>query len=169
MLVMLCGSAADTVRVGNTFIHRRRNFNMAGFEKLYVIGGGGGYQDGDGVNPMETLVLVGNSDRDWLEPRYLQGPSQPLGKLERVILQGPNHPDALLDACLAFRPDLFPGCPSLRAVESQLKDADRLDLQLDPAAIRNAWAKLRDEARETYESLKIWQAELAPVRLQSCT
>ena len=142
---------------------------MAGFEKLYVIGGEGGYQGANGVNPMETILLLGNSDREWLEPRYLQGPSRPLGKLKFLIPESPSHPDALLDACLAFRPDLFPGCPSLRAVESQLKDADRLDLHMGPAAIRNAWAKLRDEARETYESLKIWQAELAPVRLQSCT
>ncbi len=44
---------------------------MAGFSKIYAIGGQGGYMGADGVNPMEMPLMVGDASRQWLEQRYL--------------------------------------------------------------------------------------------------
>ena len=57
---------------------------MAGYSKLYVVGGLGGFNGYDGVNPIEFLVLVGDADRQWLEPHYFDGSIVPIGRL-RVI------------------------------------------------------------------------------------
>lgn len=43
---------------------------MAGYSKLYVVGGLGGFMGADGVNPIDFLVLVGDADRQWFEPHY---------------------------------------------------------------------------------------------------
>ena len=43
---------------------------MAGFFRLYVVGGLGGFMGADGVNPIEFMILAGHSSRQWLEPHY---------------------------------------------------------------------------------------------------
>ena len=50
---------------------------MAGFYKLFSVG-----EDGwDGMNPIYYQILVGTSDRMWLEPRYFDNRFRPLGEL----------------------------------------------------------------------------------------
>lgn len=136
---------------------------MAGFSKLYVIGGQGGFMGADGVNPIEFFVLVGESDRQWLEPHYFDRSIDPIGKLGVIIPASPNHPDSLLDACIAFCPRHFKGCPSLGAVEAALRDAERLDFNADPQDIPPAWARLREEARPLFAEMNIWQADLVSI------
>ena len=43
---------------------------MAGFSKIYIIGGSGGFLGSDGVNPIIVQILVGRSDGEWLEVNY---------------------------------------------------------------------------------------------------
>lgn len=135
---------------------------MAGFSKFYVIGGQGGFMGADGVNPIEFLVLVGEADRQWLEPHYFDTSIDPIGKLRVIIPAGPNQPDSLLDACIAFYPRHFGGCPSLGEVEAALRNAERLDFNADPQGIPPAWARLREEARPLFAEMNIWQADLVP-------
>jgi hypothetical protein len=136
---------------------------MAGFGKLYVIGDGGGFMGQDGVNPIALQILVGDSDRQWLQPHYFDASIRPLGKLDVIIPAGPYHPDTLIDACIAFFPDPFRECPSFAAVERQVGDTERLDFDLEPDAIPADWAKLREEARPILPTIGIWEAELVPV------
>lgn len=136
---------------------------MAGFDEVFFLGGAGGFQGADGVNPVETIILVGNADRQWLEPRYLEGPRCPLAQLKAVIPQAPHHPDLLLDACIAFRPDMFEDCPSLAAVASLLGSVERLDLDQGPRRVREAWNRLREEARGPFRALCLWRARLEAV------
>lgn len=114
----------------------------------------------DGVNPIEFLVLVGDADRQWLEPHYFDRSIMPIGALRVIVPVGPDHPDSLLDACIAFCPRHFRSCPSLMEVESALRDADRLDFDARPQEIPAAWARLREEARPLLAAMSIWQADL---------
>ena len=77
---------------------------MAGYSKLYVIGGQGGGMGADGVNPIEFLVLIGDADRQWLEPHYVDRSIKPIAKLRAIVPVRPDQPDSLLDACIAFCP-----------------------------------------------------------------
>ena len=136
---------------------------MAGFSRLFVIGGQGGFMGADGVNPIEFMVLVGDASRQWLEPHYFDNSITPIGRLRVVVPAGPDHPDALLDACIAFCPRYFAECQSLGKVMSSLRDTERLDFDLYPDAIPEAWAILREEARPIFEQMNIWRADLIPI------
>jgi hypothetical protein len=136
---------------------------MAGYSKLYAVGGLGGFMGADGINPIEFMVLVGDADRQWLEPHYFDVSITPIGRLRVIVPAGPDHPDALLDACIAFCPRYFRSCPSLAEVEPALRDAERLDFDAHVEAIPEAWDSLREEARPAFAAMKIWQADLAPL------
>lgn len=136
---------------------------MAGYSKIYVVGGLGGFMGADGVNPIELLVLVGDASRQWLEPHYFDGSIEPIGRLRAIVPAGPDHPDALLDACIAFCPRYFRSCPSLAQVESILQDAERLDFDAHARDIPEAWDSLREEARPVFGAMNIWRADLVPV------
>ena len=56
----------------------------------------------DGVNPIEFLILVGEADRQWLEPHYVDRSIKPIGKLRVIVPAQSDQPDSLLDACIAF-------------------------------------------------------------------
>lgn len=136
---------------------------VAGYSKIYVIGGQGGFMGADGVNPIEFLVLVGDADRQWLEPKYFDRSIKPIGKLRVIVPAKPDHLDSLLDACIAFCPRRFSGCPSFAEVNSALRDAQRLDFDARPQEIPTAWVKLREEARLMFADTGIWRADLVPI------
>src|SRR5688572_31294601 len=102
------------------------------------------------------MVLVGDASRQWLEPHYFDGTIKPIGKLRNIVPAGPDHPDFLLDACIAFCPRHFKSCSSLANVESALREVDRLDFDASPQEIPAAWAKLREEARPLFANMNIW-------------
>jgi hypothetical protein len=137
---------------------------MAGYSKIYVVGDLGGFMGTDGVNSIEFMVLVGDADRQWLEPHYFDRSITPIGRLRSIIPAAPNHPDSLLDACIAFCPRHFRPCPSLAEVESALRDAERLDFQGCPQEIPATWFRLREEARPLFAGISIWRADLLPVQ-----
>jgi len=117
----------------------------------------------DGVNPIEFLVLIGDADRQWLEPHYFDTSIKPVGKLRAIVPARPDQMDSLLDACIAFCPRHFSKCPSLGEVESALRDAQRLDFHAHPQDIPAAWTRLRDEARPLFADMSIWRADLVPI------
>jgi hypothetical protein len=137
---------------------------MAGYCRLYVIGGLGGFLGADGVNPIDLLILVGDADRQWLEPQYCDKSLMPPGRVRVIVPAKPNDDDALLDACIAFCPQYFSSCPSMGAVASSLGDTERLDFNAHAQQIPALWATLREEARPLYASMNIWQADLTPLK-----
>jgi len=137
---------------------------MAGYSKLYVVGGIGGYLGADGVNPIEFMILIGDADRQWLEPHYFDRSIKPIGRLRTIVPGAPNHPDSLIDACLAFCPRYFNTCPSFAEVALALRDAERLDFHARHQDIPEAWAKLREEARPMFSRMNIWRADLVPIQ-----
>jgi len=136
---------------------------MAGFSRIYVIGGRGGFEGADGVNPVLLQVLLGHADRQWLEPHYFDPSIRPLGRLSTIVPEKPDAPDALLDACVAFFPRHFARCPTLPEVELALADCERLDFNAGSHSIPKAWSRLREEARPMFRELNIWQADLVPL------
>lgn len=136
---------------------------MAGFSKIYCIGGEGGFIGADGMNPISLQIWQGEGNRQWLEPHYIAPGFSPLGELRSVIPAWPDHPDALLDACLAFAPQLFKDCPSLVDVRAKLQDATMLDFNARANDVPSAWGKLREEARPLFQRLTIYVGRLEPL------
>jgi len=131
---------------------------MAGFSKAYIIGP----RNYDGVNPIELMLLVGDADRQWFEPLYVAAGLHSLGALKTLIPAGPDDPDALLDACLAFHPSAFAACPSLAQVEAALGGETRLAIRHAPPAVVAPWKTLREEARAIFAKLSISEARFVP-------
>lgn len=138
---------------------------MAGFSKIYCIGGLGGFNGADGVNPLLFQILVGVSDRQWLQSHYMDASIKPIGKIDTVIPAKPDDPDALLDACIAFFPSHFQICPALAQVSVALKDANRLDFNSRASEIPIDWDVLRGQAGPSFRALNIWYADLKPLTL----
>ena len=134
---------------------------MAGYSKIYCIGDDGW----DGINPIFFQILVGDSDRQWLEPRYFDRRIRPIGRVKVIIPAGPDHPDTLIDACLAFSPKYFESCPSLIQVSEALAKARSIDFHLDGEPIN--WAQLREEARPYFKKITIYEAELNKIQGRS--
>jgi hypothetical protein len=131
---------------------------LAGFSKLFVIGGRGGFDVADEVNPIQLQIWVGDSDRQWLEPHYVDVTIKPIGTLRSLVPEGPNHPNSLIDACIAFFPKHFRECPSLTEAVEQLRRVSRLDF--DKHNVPSVWQKLREEARPFFDRLNIFEADL---------
>lgn len=132
--------------------------------KIYCIGTEGGFGGSDGLRTIDLLILVTEADRQALVAYHFDRrirPNErirPMGRIHVIIPRGPNHPDALIDACLAFFPKYFESCPSLAQVAKGLANARRIDFHLDgePAG----WAQLREEARPLFEELIIYEGVL---------
>ena len=133
---------------------------MAGLRKLFCIGGKGGFMGADGINPISLQILVGQSDRFWLEPRYFDDTLKPIGKIQVIIPNQNDHTNSLIDACIAFSPEYFKKCPSLEKVKQGLDNFKRLDFDLHEEKIPESWNQLRKEAVPIFEKLNIFQADL---------
>ena len=136
---------------------------MAGFSKLYCVGRLGGFQGADGINPILFQIWVGDADRQWLEPHYVDASIRPLGSVRTIVPEGPDDPSALIDACIAFFPEHFKQCPSLTVVRGQLQTVTRLDFNLGKDDIPKEWTQLRREAWPFFKKLTIFEAVLSPL------
>lgn len=132
---------------------------MAGIYKLYVVGGRGGFMGADGANPVSLLILVGAADRQWLEPVHIDRSLKPLGRVRTIIPERPDDPLSLLDACLAFAPKLFKGCPGLEEIGKELAGTERMDFHLN-SGIPPGWQRLREQAAPFMREIPAWSAEL---------
>ena len=134
---------------------------MAGYEKTYCIGDDGW----DGMNPIYYQILVGTSDRMWLEPRYFDTRFKPLGEVNVIVPPAPDHPDILLDACITFSPIYFESCPSLGKVGEGLVGERRIDFHIN--GYPDGWKELREEARIFFQKITIYEAKLDKIQGRS--
>ena len=125
---------------------------MAGFSKSFILGGEGGFMGADGANPISLFILVGDADRQWLQPVYVNKHIRPMGRIGVIIPPGPDDPRMLLDACLSFAPELFLECRSLIPLTVRLKECKRLDFDHNNPDIADDWDRLRQEARPIFQS-----------------
>ena len=137
---------------------------MSGFSKAYFVGYPGGFQGADGLNPILFEILVGDASRQWLEPVYVTCKAKPIGQIKKIIPNGPNNPTSILDACIAFCPELFSECPSLETVTKELVNAETRDFDFD-INVPKDWLQLRAEAQEVIKCLKIYEANLIEISI----
>jgi hypothetical protein len=135
---------------------------MAGYSKIYCIGPEGGFMGSDGINRLDLLILVGDGDRRWFEARIFNPEIRPLGEVEIIIPQGPDHPDSLLDALIAFFPSYFDDCPTMAQVRKEIEGVQRLDFDRGEG-IPESWEQLRKEARKLVKNLPVYEAVLKKV------
>lgn len=128
-----------------------------------MAGHPGEWMGSDGIGTIGFLILAGEGNRQWLEPHSFDPSLQPIGRLRTLIPEAPDHPDALLDACIAFCPRIFRYCPSLQEMEAALQDLEMLDFNLSPREVPKAWTRLREEARSIFRQLHLWKADLVPL------
>src|SRR3954451_21376636 len=140
---------------------------MAGYSRLYCLGGLGGFGGSDGINPIGCQIWVGDADRQWWEVHYFDESLSPLGEISVIVPAGPDHPNALIDSCLAFVPDLFGNCPSMADVRREAAGLSRLDFDRKPKEIPAGWDRLRGEGRPKVKTLNIFEAELRRLEVRS--
>ena len=132
--------------------------------KIYCFGVEGGFGGSDGLRKIDWQILVCDSDRQSLVSYHFHRRIRPdrrirpMGRINVIIPAGPDHPDALIDACLAFFPEYFESCPSLAQVAEGLANARRIDFDRDGEP--TGWAQLRDEARPLFKEMIIYEASL---------
>ena len=131
--------------------------------KIYCIGAEGGFGGSDGLREIYLQILVCDGGSQYFKSYYLDciRPNRhirPMGRINVIIPAGPDHPDALIDACLAFFPEHFESCPSLTQVAEGLAKAKRIDFHWDGEP--TGWAQLREEARPLFEELIIYEGVL---------
>lgn len=93
----------------------------------------------------DTLAVVRTDDAGtWtFQPMYAASAGAPLGQVHTVTTAA-QHPDALLDACLAFYPAVFANCASLALVRQVVGEATELDLS---ERLPVGWQALRAEGK----------------------
>ena len=138
---------------------------MAGFSRIFCIGGLGGFQGADGINPISLQIWVGDGNRQWLEPHYFDKNIAPIGNIQKIIPEGPDHPNSLIDACIAFSPNYFNTCSSILEVDEELKNVDYLDFSSEKDKIPKIWHELRQEALPFFEKLNIFKADLVELKV----
>lgn len=137
---------------------------MAGYSKIYLIGDEGGFMGSDGISDVYLQIWQGEANRQWLEPKYFSEDFSPLGQINVLIPEGPDHKNALIDACIAFAPKLFSTCPTLAIVSKKLANEGKLDFDLENDKIPKEWKQLREEARVIYAKLAIYVASPEPLK-----
>lgn len=134
---------------------------MSGYSKIYFIC----EWTGEGAIPdFNFQIWQGEGNRQWLEPKYFDGRLSPIGNINVLIPKGPEDENALIDACIAFAPQLFEKCKTLDKVRTKLRNADRLDFDLNQEFIPEEWKKLREEARKIYNNLNLHVTEIGEIR-----
>ena len=126
--------------------------------KIYCIGAEGGFMGSDGIREIHLQILVCDSDRQSLVPYYFDRSIKPMGRVKVIIPAALDHPDALIDAFLAFFPKHFESCPSLTKVTEGLTKARCIDFHLNGEP--PGWAQLREKARPLFKELIIYEAVL---------
>lgn len=139
---------------------------MAGYSKIYCVGGLGGFQGADGINPILFQILVGDADRQWLEVHYFDKRIKPLGKIRVITPESPDSPNSLLDACIAFYPKHFENCSLLEQVGRKVAGLKRLDFNLGGNTIPAEWQNLRLEALPLFKTLNVFEANLMRMKLE---
>ncbi|MDP4144635.1 MAG: hypothetical protein Q8936_09200 [Bacillota bacterium] len=130
---------------------------MAGYSKVYFIGNEGK----DGLNDIYLEIWQGEGDKRWYEAKYDEEKLNRIGSISSVVPSGIDDPNGLLDACIAFAPELFEDCPSLSNVSKELENQNMLDFSTG-RHIPEEWDSLREEARQVFDKIPLYAADIVP-------
>ncbi len=142
---------------------------MTGFTKIYCFGNNRSIFSDDGINQINMEVLVGDGNRQWLEPRYYTK-FKPIANISKIVPEEPYQNKNLLLAAIIFSPIRFRACRSLKEL-IHLLDSNIQNSFLDVDRSREKyWYRsgvLQDvmsQAEPIYNQLNIFEANLKPLR-----
>ena len=137
---------------------------MAGFSKIYIIGGSGGFLGSDGVNPIIVQILVGGSDGEWLEVNYLDSKYDSLCGIKKIIPRKTVNDDTILEGLLVFTPWLFSEkCDLMNNLKDYFKKLGRKNINLHKDA-PSFWDDLLIQAEPIFRETKLFSADIKDLR-----
>jgi len=135
---------------------------MTIYSRIYCVG----IQNEQADCQAKFQVFVSSDPRPRFDVNYLDRSVTQLGAVRSIFPENSSDSRSLVDACIAFFPEQFRGCPSLRVVEKMLRQVRELDFQSKPTPPE--WRRLRSEAEEAFKHLRIYEAplrELSPQQI----
>ena len=130
---------------------------MAGFDKSVFFG----HATYDGINGITMELWRGVSSRMWFEAA--RGFKRRAQRVEVIVPQGPNDPDMLLAAAMAFCPKVFQDVPGYTRMYESLEPRSYLDFDMDEGVPAD-WAAIRELARPVFRQLTIYEADIRPLQ-----
>lgn len=130
---------------------------MAGFDKSVFFG----HATYDGINGITMELWRGVSSRMWFEAA--RGFKRRAQRVEVIVPKGPNDPDMLLDAAMAFCPKVFQDVPGYTRMYESLEPRSYLDFDMDEGVPAD-WAAIRELARPVFRQLTIYEAYIRPLQ-----
>ena len=140
---------------------------MAGFYKIYMVGGSGGFLGADGINPIAFQILVGTADREWLEPKYFDETFKSISGITHMVPLGPTNDENIIEGLIIFAPQLF--MKNCDLIKDAFKYFDklgkkRIDMGKDQP---DFWDDLVDQAQSIFQNIKLYSAEINDLRPES--
>ena len=80
---------------------------MAGYERIYLFGGVGGYMGTDGINPIAMQIWVKWGSRKMLEAQYFVDSFQPIAGIKSFLPKKNDEELNLLEATILFAPQFY--------------------------------------------------------------
>lgn len=133
---------------------------MSAYSKILLIGN----ESKDGLEDIYVEILQGEGEKRWYEAKYDEEKIKRLGNISSVIPVDRDDPNSILDACIAFAPNLFENCPSLKSVEQEVQDINMLDFSTGEH-VPESWNKLRNEAKKDLKNIHIYEADIKRYKL----
>jgi len=140
---------------------------MAGFIKIYMVGGSGGFLGSDGINPIALQVLIGTSSREWLEPNYFDKNFSSLSGITHMVPKSPTNDENIIDGLIIFAPQLFEeSCDLLKDAQMHFDKLGkkRIDMSKDQPTF---WDDLVSQAKPKFKNLKLYRANIEDLRPES--
>ena len=136
---------------------------MAGYERIYLFGGLGGYMGADGMNPIAMQIWVGWSDRKWLEAHYFVDDLEAIGGIKAIIPKQHDEELNLLEASIIFGPQFYTMKCDLMEITMKYFSAlnkTKIDLAEDAPEF---WDDVVKQARPVFNTLNVFQADLKEI------
>lgn len=128
---------------------------MSAYSKIFLIG----HESKDGLEDLYVEIWQCEGEQRWFEAKYDEEKLSRLGNIKSVIPVDRDDSNAVIDACIAFAPKLFEQCPALIMVKEELGDTNMLDFSKN-IHIPKCWEKLREEAKEQFKNIHIYEANI---------
>ena len=140
---------------------------MAGFYKIYMVGGSGGFLGADGINPIGFQILVGTSSREWLEPKYFDKKIKSISGITHMVPKSPIDDESIIDGLIIFAPKLFEeSCDLMKKAHKYFDKLGKkhIDMGKDEPEF---WNELILQAKPTFYNIKLYKADIEDLRPES--
>ena len=140
---------------------------MAGYERIYLFGGVGGYLGADGINPIAMQIWVGYGNRKWLEAHYFVDELKAIGGIKAIIPKRHDEELNLLEASIIFGPQFYiMKCDLMEITMKYFRALNKTKIDLAEDA-PEFWDDVVKQARPVFNTLNVFQADLKEISPKS--